>query len=318
MLTFLPALAAAFAAICIWFAFRIGRQWGPRTKWVIAAVVGVLAISVGCLRYDGFASPTAPPWRGPYWPLYPDAPALQNTPIVVGSQQSETGLLVTVANRGETTLEYAPALSTLMDIYIEVEERGQWQPAGMAALSIEDDAGHEIPPGAEVEWNVEFTEPRRERLLGCFSETGTNRKGLVVLAAEDRQVGVDLDRVMLMLTTGVAAFFLWLTLRIINRRERWAKRTLAALVGTLALYVLSIGPACWVSSRTKTGEEVLSAVYRPLTWGLSRNEQGDRILSWYSRLWAAKDWSWVDGNWKFDNWLYSPKARSINRNLGVD
>jgi hypothetical protein len=46
---------------------------------------------------------------------------------------------------------------------------------------------------------------------------------------------------------GVAfvAFFVWLTVRTINRRERWAKRTLAVVAGVPALYVLSFGPACW-------------------------------------------------------------------------
>jgi len=42
-----------------------------------------------------------------------------------------------------------------------------------------------------------------------------------------------------------AALALWLTVRIINRRERWAKWTLAGVVGPPLLYILSIGPACW-------------------------------------------------------------------------
>ena len=43
-----------------------------------------------------------------------------------------------------------------------------------------------------------------------------------------------------------AAFCVWLVVRIVNRRERWAKWTLvAAAVGLLVLYVASLGPACW-------------------------------------------------------------------------
>src|SRR5437899_2862266 len=51
-----------------------------------------------------------------------------------------------------------------------------------------------------------------------------------------------------LLTAGTvsAAFCIWLTVRIVNRRERWAKRTLAAVVGLTVLYVLSFGPACWL------------------------------------------------------------------------
>jgi hypothetical protein len=42
----------------------------------------------------------------------------------------------------------------------------------------------------------------------------------------------------------VAAFCLWLAVRVFNRRERWAKWALIGLVLVLA-YPLSFGPACW-------------------------------------------------------------------------
>jgi hypothetical protein len=42
-----------------------------------------------------------------------------------------------------------------------------------------------------------------------------------------------------------AALCVWLTVRIINRRERWAKWTLAAVIGLPVLYAASFGPACW-------------------------------------------------------------------------
>jgi hypothetical protein len=45
-----------------------------------------------------------------------------------------------------------------------------------------------------------------------------------------------------------AAFCVWLTVRIVNRRERWAKRTALAVVVLLG-YPLSFGPACWFCSR---------------------------------------------------------------------
>ena len=46
------------------------------------------------------------------------------------------------------------------------------------------------------------------------------------------------------LAIAFTAFFVWLMVRIINRRERWAKWTLAAVVGLPGLYVLRFGPAC--------------------------------------------------------------------------
>jgi hypothetical protein len=46
----------------------------------------------------------------------------------------------------------------------------------------------------------------------------------------------------------VSAFCVWLTVRTVNRRERWAKWTLAGLVGLPVLYIASFGPACWLTS----------------------------------------------------------------------
>jgi hypothetical protein len=63
-----------------------------------------------------------------------------------------------------------------------------------------------------------------------------------------------------------AAFCVWLTVRIVNRRERWAKWTLAAVVSMPLLYVACFGPACWVSSyrRDRQELELVSVVYQPL------------------------------------------------------
>lgn len=49
-----------------------------------------------------------------------------------------------------------------------------------------------------------------------------------------------------------AAFCIWLLVRIVNRRERWAKWTAVGLViGLPVLYVLSFGPACWATSQPR-------------------------------------------------------------------
>src|SRR5690349_19586030 len=47
------------------------------------------------------------------------------------------------------------------------------------------------------------------------------------------------------LALAFAAFCVWLAVRIINRRERWAKWT-AAVIAPPLLYLLSFGPACWI------------------------------------------------------------------------
>ena len=62
----------------------------------------------------------------------------------------------------------------------------------------------------------------------------------------------------------------WLMVRIVNRRERWAKRTLAGVIGIPVLYVASFGPACWISSRLQPSGTGVSAIYVPIIWVMIR------------------------------------------------
>src|SRR6185503_7212564 len=61
-----------------------------------------------------------------------------------------------------------------------------------------------------------------------------------------------------------AAFCVWLTVRIVNRRERWAKWTLAGVVGVPVLYVASSGPACWLISRSSDEVLIVPRFYSPI------------------------------------------------------
>jgi|GEM_PF-3443515 len=89
-----------------------------------------------------------------------------------------------------------------------------------------------------------------------------------------------------------AAFCVWLTVRIINRRERWAKWMLAAIVGMPVLYVASFGPAVWLVARTDWMPRGPTAVvFSPLPneyWreiydcGTLGNRQP---LHWWSSVW---------------------------------
>jgi hypothetical protein len=69
------------------------------------------------------------------------------------------------------------------------------------------------------------------------------------------------------LAIAFTAFCIWLTVRIVNRRERWAKWMLAGVVALLILYPMSRGPALWLHF---TGElpdwvsELLRCVYQPI------------------------------------------------------
>jgi hypothetical protein len=90
------------------------------------------------------------------------------------------------------------------------------------------------------------------------------------------------------LAVGFAAFCVWLTVRIVNRRERWAKLTGVALV-VLVAYPLSIGPVPALHYHLRLSKSLLPAIdafYWPLIW-LEYNgpEQVRDLISWYVRLW---------------------------------
>lgn len=106
-------------------------------------------------------------------------------------------------------------------------------------------------------------------------------------------------------TIGIAsaAFFVWLVVRAVNRRDRWAGRTTGLIIGLSILYVASFGPACWISSRTGVGVTVVSAAYAPLTWNFG-NAIGRRptpiiglALSRYADLAAAPHWWWLTSSY---------------------
>jgi hypothetical protein len=88
-----------------------------------------------------------------------------------------------------------------------------------------------------------------------------------------------------------AAVCVWLVARIVNRRERWAKWTLPAMVIVPTLYILSFGPACWIASQPKSGFQgeppgfrIISIFYWPI-WYASGN--GPKALR-HSIFWYAK------------------------------
>jgi drug/metabolite transporter (DMT)-like permease len=106
-----------------------------------------------------------------------------------------------------------------------------------------------------------------------MSERQTNRAilgvivvaGVVVLAEwqRHRQESLSLTILVPALAVAFAASCVWLAVRIINRRERWAKRTLAAMVGVPILYVASFGPICWALDRHWLPAKFVAWIYYP-------------------------------------------------------
>ena len=84
-----------------------------------------------------------------------------------------------------------------------------------------------------------------------------------------------------------AAICVWLGMRIVNRRERWAKRMAVALAALLLEYPLSIGPAhCLVwNANTAWLRKTADVVYSPLACACDQSETATRAIFWYDNLW---------------------------------
>ena len=89
-----------------------------------------------------------------------------------------------------------------------------------------------------------------------------------------------------------AAFCVWLGVRIVNRREPWAKRTLATvIVGLPVLYVASFGPACWSVDAGPADLEPVARIYRPLVRMACGGGVFASPLQWYCNLNRPRDTS---------------------------
>jgi hypothetical protein len=93
------------------------------------------------------------------------------------------------------------------------------------------------------------------------------------------------------LSVAFIAFCIWLTVRIINRRERWAKRT-AACVGVLVptLYLLGTGPVVWLADRDYLSDSMMEQIdlfYLPLERLYDNGSPAIRApLDWYLDFWG--------------------------------
>jgi len=84
-----------------------------------------------------------------------------------------------------------------------------------------------------------------------------------------------------------AAFYVWVAVRFVRRRERWALWTLVALVCLPVLYVASFGPVCWIVSRLDANWAL--EVYRPLGWVMWHGEGIGSAMARYVEYGIAKD-----------------------------
>ena len=95
--------------------------------------------------------------------------------------------------------------------------------------------------------------------------------------------------VLAVLSLAFTAIVVWLTVRIVNRRERWAKRLAIAVVVAAVAYPLSIGPATWLNERGYLATSTVSAVFRPLFWMYERAPRSlQTATDWYIGVWSKK------------------------------
>jgi hypothetical protein len=87
-----------------------------------------------------------------------------------------------------------------------------------------------------------------------------------------------------------------------NRKKPGVAFWATVMIVCLAIYVASLGPACWISSRTNIGAPMVSAIYRPMTWGMSRSNRIADAIAWYSQVGSARNWAWVGPNAFVANW----------------
>ncbi|WP_417384972.1 hypothetical protein [Gimesia sp.] len=123
-----------------------------------------------------------PAWRREY---FEGTLPLKNRPQIISRKRVQDEIHVVVKNSGQTSLEYEGTFSDGIRLYQEIFRRGLWRKANWDWCGT-GKADYSILPGQSVQLTVRFSdEERGERLLGKFTEAGTNRCGLIVLATEE-------------------------------------------------------------------------------------------------------------------------------------
>jgi hypothetical protein len=105
--------------------------------------------------------------------------------------------------------------------------------------------------------------PPVEGAIGTQKGT-TTLTAFVFLLPRRRGYNAIMTILLPVLATAFAAVCVWLAVRIVNRRERWAKWTLAAVVALPAIYVSSFWPACRLITRVILPANAALPIYRPL------------------------------------------------------
>jgi hypothetical protein len=87
-----------------------------------------------------------------------------------------------------------------------------------------------------------------------------------------------------------AAFCVWLTVRIVNRRERWAKWMAVGVFVVVLAYFASFGPFVWLGQRNHLPHRAVTAgiyFYWPQVYAGTSGAPTllKAALNWYTELW---------------------------------
>jgi hypothetical protein len=92
------------------------------------------------------------------------------------------------------------------------------------------------------------------------------------------------------LAVAFAAFCVWLTVRIVNRRERWAKWTLAGMIGVPLLYVGNFGAWCRIMSQNGRSAKI-PIIYQPIVVPAKQNSYARNVVTWYATRFTPNNWT---------------------------
>ena len=88
-----------------------------------------------------------------------------------------------------------------------------------------------------------------------------------------------------------------------TEHKRLLRRIASWLIFLPLLYVLSIGPACWLTIRTNVSTSALENFYQPIIWAMWNNEGIESWVMTYTSLWAGFPCHWeADANTKTWHW----------------
>lgn len=122
---------------------------------------------------------TDPKWRET---LPANSKPLLNIPDVSSASLNDDLVFVTATNSGNTTLEYRGSSQSCISLFEEVHRNSAWKQYGWP-VDGPCEGFYEIAPGKSVRLEMELWEDEMPvRMLGRFSEKGTDRTGLIVLA----------------------------------------------------------------------------------------------------------------------------------------